>query len=268
MRTTRILLGVFSICAALWPVGAFARQGTDCRRPKEPLRKGAINLSGEWMDNSVSRKVKITQSGGNLHQTGEVIAIYEDPYTCAQAGNLGGKPVVLTSDFSGEITDNKVTGLVSICKDVPYTLDRGPLDSKKDYILSEEVFGAVTMIVGADGDSMAGTFMDPVKGVQDISFTRLSENPNKAKYYPQGVIKTIGAATIYDDAAADSKVRYTPPAGTKLIFEEVKVDADGNPTWYKVTNGEGPAYSKNTGWIPASSITCNKPNPKNPGKVG
>ncbi len=67
MHSKRILLAVIALCViTLWPIGTLAQQGTDCRRKIEPPRKGSIDLTGEWMDNSVNLKVRIIQRGSNL----------------------------------------------------------------------------------------------------------------------------------------------------------------------------------------------------------
>ena len=279
MHTKRMFLGVIVVCIAiLCPIGAFAQQGTDCRRRKEPPKPGTLDLTGEWMDNSVNLKVKITQVGS------EVQAVYIDasskpaPYKCAY-GSLpsshyeGHHAVVLDDDFTGQLTklNSTITGVVSICQSRTDTLSDNngttflPSTTHSE-TSSSVVQGKLELTISDDGNSMTGTFEDPEKGTQKISFTRLSK-PDTSPYYPAGVITTTATAKIYHEPTSGSSVAYTAPPGTRLIFEDVKLDAAGNPTWYKVVNGEGPAYSKNTGWIRATQITCNKPNTKDPGPV-
>ena len=288
MRTKRMLLGVIVVCVAtLLSIGAFAQQGTDCRRRKEPPKPGTLDLTGEWMDNSVNLKVKITQVGTHpLNETVEVQAVYIDasskaaPYKCAYPSSRyeGHHAVVLNDDFTGQLTKQNlgarsmIAGVVSICLSRTDTLSDNngttflPSTTHSE-TSSSVVQGKLELTISDDGNSMAGTFEDPEKGTQQISFTRISDNSDKSKYFPAGVINTTTTAKIYAEPSSDSRVPYTAPPGTRLIFEDVKLDAAGNPTWYKVVNGEGPAYSKNTGWIRATQITCNKPNTKDPGPV-
>ena len=236
-------------------------------------------MTGEWMDNSVNRKVKITGVGTHpLTETVEVRAEYIVPYKCEYpSSSYGGhEAVLLNDDFSGQLSKlnlgahSEIVGVVYICQSHTQSVldNTGTIstNSHTEYY-SERVLGKMTLTVSDDGNSMTGTFEDPEKGSQSISFTRLSENPDKDKYYPAGVIKTTTTVKIYNEPSSDSRIRYTAPSGTQLIFEDVILDDAGNPTWYRVVNGEGPVYSKNTGWIRATQITCNKPNSKDPGPV-
>jgi hypothetical protein len=273
MHSKRILLAVIALCViTLCTIGTLAQQGTDCRRRKEPT-EGSLDLTGEWMDNSVNLKVKITQDGTDILSQNDipdkfaiVRAKYLVPYKCAQSSD-DGQAVLLDGDFNGQLSKKnlgahpEITGAVFICQDV-----RGPNNT----IYSERVQGEMTLTVSQDANSMTGSFEDPAKGTQNISFTRLSKTETPPVYAPQSVIKTTTTAKIYQEPSIDSRVRYTAPPGTQLIFENsyTKLDADGNPTWYWVTNGEGPEGSKNTGWIQATQITCAKPNTKAPGKIG
>ena len=270
MRSKRILLAAIALCViTLWSIGTLAQQGTDCRRRIEPPRKGALDLTGEWMDNSVKLKVHIIQLGYNLNGFAEVVAVYLTPYKCAYPGSTtsGGRTAVtLDNDFSGQLTNSTIEGEVYICQSQTQPVIDTTIPHTEIY--SEVVRGKLKdMTVSEDGNSIHGTFQDPAKGTQNISFTRLSK-PDKSQYYPAGIIRTTATTKIYADSSTDSIVRFTVPPGTQLIFEDVKLDADGNPTWYRVVNGEGPVYSKNTGMIPATSITCDKPNPRVPGKTG
>lgn len=264
MLSKRILLIVIALCViTLWPFNTIAQQGTDCRKRKEPP-KNPLDLTGEWMDNSVKLKVKITQDGTAMGEVVNVKAKYLVPYKCAQTSDEG-KAVLLDLDFVGRLSQENlgahpaITGAVFICQDV-----RGP----KNTLYSERVQGEMTLTVGDDRDSMTGTFEDPGKGTQKISFTRLTRIETPPEYEPQSVIKTTTTAKIYQEPSSNSRVRYTAPPGTQLIFENsyTKLDVGGNPTWYRVTNGEGSVGLKNTGWIRATQITCSKPNTKSPGK--
>lgn len=282
MRSKRILLAVIALCViTLWSIGTLAQQGTDCRRRKEPPRKGALDLTGEWMDNSVTLKVRIIQLGSNLNgYFGEVSAAYLTPYKCeypASTGSGGSTPteVKLDNDFTGHLKTNTIEeGEVYICQ----TKTRGKTDDETampgTFIPHLETYSEVVtgklkdMTVSDDGNSIRGTFDDPAKGNQPISFTRLS-TPDKSPFYPTGPITTTATTKIYADASTNSVVGYTVPPGTQLTFVDVKLDADGNPTWYVVVNrGEGGATSKNTGAIRAANITCGNASPKVPGKTG
>ncbi len=265
MRTKRMLLGVIVVCiATLLSIGAFAQQGTDCRRRK-PTHEGSLDLTGRWKDNSVNLEVDITQTDTNILGNSVVVAAkYLVPYKC-EYPDLNGKAVMLVNDFTGELSKpNKgafttITGNVTICK----------WQKTEKEAVSEEVLGGMDLTVSQDGNSITGTFIDPVKGTQKISFTRLTQGEHASPYEPQGVIKTTVTAKLYQEPSKGSKVRYTVPPGTKLIYqlESTKFDAEGNPTWYLVHNGEGSESSGNSGYIPANQITCNKPNTKGPGPV-
>lgn len=266
MRSKRILLAVIGLCViTLCPIGTLAQQGTDCRRRIEPPRKGALDLTGEWMDNSVNLKVHISQRGSNLNGFAEVVAAYLIPYKCAYPGSTtsGARTAVkLDNDFSGQLTNSTIEGVVYICQSQTQPVFETTIPHRETY--SEVVKGKLKdMTVSEDGNSIHGTFEDPVKGTQDISFTLLSK-PDKSQYYPTGVIRPAATTKVYVDSSTDSRVRSTVPLGTQLIFSDVKLDADGNPTWYYVENYIGDRV-KNAGWIPATSITCDKPNPKVPG---
>jgi len=265
MCSKRILLCAVVLCVAtLYSIASLAQQGTDCRRSKDPPAPGTLDLTGDWTDNSVNLKVKITQVGTHpLNASVEVQAKYEVPYKCAYPSDVPHDPGALEDDFTGQMTKqnlgahSEIAGEVSICM----------WQTKESGTFSRVVQGKLSLIVGEDGNSMSGSFEDPVKGTQNISFTRLSK-PDTSPYDPAGVIKTTTTANIYHDPSNNSEVAYTAPPGTQLIFEEVILDAAGNPTWYRVVNGEGPPYSKNTGFIPATQITCDKPNIKGPATKG
>ncbi len=281
MRSKRILLAVIALCViTLSPIGTLAQTGTDCRRKIEPPRKGSIDLTGEWMDNSVNLKVRIIQLGSNLGgYFGDVSAAYHTPYKCAypaSTGSGGSTPteVKLDNDFTGHLKNNKIEeGEVYICQ----TQTRGKTNDETatpgTFIPHLETYSKVVrgqlkdMTVSEDGNSMHGTFDDPAKGNQPISFTRLSK-PEKSQYYPTGPISTTATTKIYADASTDSAVRFTVPRDTQLTFVDVKLDANSNPTWYVVeSRGAGGATSKNFGVIRAANITCGNANPKVPGKA-
>ena len=277
MRSKRILLAVIALCViTLSPIGILAQTGTDCRRKIEPPRKGSIDLTGEWMDNSVNLKVRIIQLGSNLGiYFGEVSAAYLTPYKCAypaSTGSCGSTPteVKLYNDFTGKLRNNKIEeGEVYICQ----TQTRGKTNDETampgTFIPHLETYSVVVtgqlkdMTVSEDGNSMHGTFDDPAKGNQPISFTRLSK-PDKSQYYPVGFIWTTASTKIYPVSSTDSIVKYKVSPGTKLVFEDVKLDAEGNPTWYSVLRISAPTLA---GWIPAASITCGNANSKVPGKA-
>ncbi len=282
MRARKLYFGVIVVCVALLlSIGAFAQQGTDCRRRKEPPKPGTLDLTGEWMDNSVNLKVTITQVGTQpLSQNVEVEAAYVVPYKCAypSSRSSGHTAVLLNDDFTGQLTKlnlgarSTIVGMVSICLSRTDTLydNNGTLLTPSNTHVetsSTVVQGKLELTVSDNADSMAGTFEDPEKGTQQISFTRISDKSDKSEYFPAGIINTATTAKIYSEPTSGSRVTYTAPPGTRLIFEDVRLDAAGNPTWYGVVNGEGSAYSKNTGWIRASQITCSIPNAPGPGSL-
>ena len=277
MRSKRVFLAVIVLCViTLSPIGTLAQTGTDCRRKIEPPRKGSIDLTGEWMDNSVNLKVRIIQLGSNLDgYFGEVSAAYHTPYKCAypaSTGSGGSTPteVKLDNDFTGHLKNNKIEeGEVYICQ----TQTRGKTNDETampgTFIPHRETYSEVVrgqlkdMTVSDDGNSMHGTFDDPAKGNQPISFTRLSK-PDKSQYHTAGFIWTTATTKIYPVSSTDSVVKYKVSPGIRLIFEDVKLDAEGNPTWYSVLRVSDPTLA---GWIPAASITCGNANSKVPGKA-
>ncbi|MFL6375399.1 MAG: hypothetical protein ACJ73D_12085, partial [Pyrinomonadaceae bacterium] len=91
---------------------------TDCRPRKPEPRKGALDLTGEWMDNSVGLKVDITQNGDNLYGSADIFAKYKTPYKCAYGSSrfAGHTAVLLDQDLSGQLKKNVITGVVYICQ--------------------------------------------------------------------------------------------------------------------------------------------------------
>lgn len=253
MRSIYSLLAAIAFCgAALWPMCVLAQQGTDCRRPLDPAKTGylePINLTGDWKDNSVNLDVTIVQKGD------QVTATYKTAYKCAHPDPVTNQAVMLELDFDGTLYVNKISGDVYICQDT-----NGGANSAR-------VKGHLEMTVGNAPIQMGGSYQDPLKGSQNITFTRTS--PLKRTVYADGgIITTIKTAKLYDDASTGSRVRYVVPPGTRLIFMSVILDADGNPTWYLVAGSPGQGMSTNTGMIPATDITCPHPNPNNSGKNG
>jgi hypothetical protein len=216
------------------------------------------------MDNSNNRKVRITQNGSNVNRTAEVKAEYITPYQCKypiyrlfpqfpQIGgpwDFDGSHIVLYDDFYGDLIKNKVSGSVVMCK-WEDTTNKVEGYAQEGRFTTAIVYGNLHMTVSADAQSMSGTYEDPVKGTQQISFTRLTQrNPSLEEaydddpenYYLTGVIQTTTPAILYEDASTESKVRCTVPAGTKFIFVHVKLDANGNPAWYAAENLKGSIY--------------------------
>lgn len=269
MRSKTFLLVVIALCVfTLGPVGTVAQQGTDCRRRKEPLVKGALDLTGEWMDRSVNLKVHIIQQGSNVPGGAEVTAAYRTPYKCAYPSSTqsGGQEVTLYTDFSGQLTNKTIEGEVYICESRTQGVTETTIPHRETY--SEVVTGKLSdMTVSDDGNSIHGHFLDPAKGIQDILFTLLTK-PDKSPYYPAGPITTTATTKIYANASTHSEVRYTVPPGTQLTFTDVTLDADGYPTWYTVVSrSAGSATAKNTGLIPATNITCGNAKANVPGKT-
>ncbi|MFL6374924.1 MAG: hypothetical protein ACJ73D_09675, partial [Pyrinomonadaceae bacterium] len=88
-----------------------------------------------------------------------------------------------------------------------------------------------------------------------------------SQYKNFGVLETTATTNIYKEPSTGAAAAYQVPAGTKLLFDDVKLDAAGAPTWYHVANspGAGSQYSRNYGWITAGHITCAQ---RHPGKIG
>lgn len=288
MRSKRVLLAVIALCViTLYPISSFAQNGTDCRRRKDPPGKGVLDLTDDWMDNSVSLKVHIIQIGGNLNGSAEVIANYEVPYKCAYPAAAGmssgfSNAVMLNEDFTGQLTNSTIEGEVYICQsetetvsDLTYPKGIPTESNPRTKTVSVRVAGKLKdMTVSEDGNTIHGTFKDPSKGTLKISFTRLPSKPDKYSYQDDGRIRTTEYTQIYRQPSSDSIHAYSVPAGTQFIFDFVKPDVNGLHVWYHVTNfeggvgaeyrksvvdGSGLQYSANVGWIMATSITCDKP---------
>jgi hypothetical protein len=112
--------------------------------------------------------------------------------------------------------------------------------------------GKIHLTESKDGKTLSGYFVGR-NGREDISFTRLSKVPEQ---FGPVVVTTNSMTKIYYDPSTTSHVRNAPPAGTKLIIDDAKTDADGNAMWYSVIDAQSGASGPNSGWIQASKVIC------------
>lgn len=237
-----ISLGILS------SIGAYAQQVKDCRPTKD-----FPSLIGHWKDDLNGQEIDITIPDQNLRLL-EVVATYSSSEKKCRDLDHDGKPVPFQIDFDGNSGDHahEVRGKIYWC-------DTQKRDGKTYTVGTGS--GLIVLRESKDGMSLSGEFHGR-NGVESISFTRLSK-PEMSR--AQVVVRATAGAKIYSEPSVSSTVRYTPASGAKLIIEDAKLDANGNPTWYAVSNGEGGVGGPNSGWIPAGKVVC--PNPSKPGPV-
>ncbi|MFL6375220.1 MAG: hypothetical protein ACJ73D_11185 [Pyrinomonadaceae bacterium] len=254
----RRVLGAVVVWVAM--LGASAAYGqADCRGQKD-----YPPLAGHWKDDLNGQEIDIAPQGtldllppadprlghnpGDTTTLVEVWATYsKEGKTCRDPDN-DGKDVPFQIDFKAINGEHpfEIDGRIYWC-------DTETKDNKT--YTTGVADGPIVLKESKDGMRLNGHFVGR-NGREDISFTRLSKLP---KYFAQVVVRTNSMTKIYDDTSTDSRVRYTPPAGTRLIIEDAQTDAAGNTTWYFVTNAEGSIGSTNSGWIQASKVICPAP---------
>jgi hypothetical protein len=183
-----------------------------------------------------------------------VVATYSTNYKKCRNPDHDGNAVPFQIDFDGNASDHahEIRGKIYWC-------DTQTGDGKTYTVGIGS--GLILLKESKDGMSLSGEFHGR-NGVESISFTRLSK-PERS--HAQVVVRATAGAKIYSEPSTNSTVRYTPSSGAKLIIENAKLDANGNPTWYAVSNGEGGVGGPNSGWIPAGKVVC--PNASSPGPV-
>jgi hypothetical protein len=253
-----ISLGILS------SIGAYAQQVRDCR-PK----KDFPSLSGHWKDDLNGQEVDITITGGDVSEsfpltaaptvtitTFSLVATYSSAEQKCKDPDYDGNPVPFQIDFQGNNAGDHphgIRGSIFWCD----TLKR----DGKTYTLGLGS-GNIELQESKDGMSLSGHFHGR-NGVESISFTRLSKPPQS---HAQVIVRATAGAKIYQKPSTNSTVKYTPTSGAQLIIESaVELDANGNPTWYAVSNGGEGRVGVNSGYIPAGKVVC--PNPSKPGPV-
>src|SRR5258706_7955156 len=233
-RFTKTRLGIVLVCLSTLAVNILA-QKPDCRPPKP-------TLDGVWQDDLNRQKVTISTGSFRIN------APYSTPNKVCRNPDHDGKTVPFQMDFDGDFTGSGIEGSIYWCD--TFTKDG------KTYTTGVGT-GSIHLHVGKDGNTLSGTFQGR-NGTESISFTNIS----KEKEFKQVVVHVTAGAKIYQEPSTTSRIRYTPAAGTKVIIEHAEVDANGNPTWYAVSNGEGHlggVGGPNSGWIPAGKVRCNAP---------
>jgi hypothetical protein len=248
-------------------IGAYAQQVRDCRPTKD-----FPSLSGHWKDDLNGQEVDITIPGdlpggdvrttttfssGITYQTPfSLVATYSSAEQKCKDPDYDGNPVSFQIDFQGNSGDlpHEILGPIFWC-------DTKKGDDGKTYTVGVGS-GNIVLQESKDGMSLSGHFHGR-NGVESISFTRLSK-PQVS--HAQVVVRATAGAKIYQKPSTNSTVKYTPASGAQLIIESaVELDANGNPTWYAVSNGGAGRVGVNSGYIPAGKVVC--PNPSKPGPV-
>ncbi len=271
----KIALSFISVSLCVSPLGAFAQGVRDCRAPED-----YPPLAGHWQDDLNGQEVDITSytfAGDVLHDvTGHradiftkgdswkgrpfsVLATYSSKGKTCKNTDRDGNDVPFQIDFKGDSGDqpHQIRGTIYWCdtekrEGQTYTTGIGS--------------GFIALKESKDGMTLSGYF-NGRNGRESISFTRLSKLEGKKA---QVVVRTRAGAKIYQEPSTDSRVRYTPASGVKVIIVDAKLDADGNATWYAVSNGEGSlggVGGPNSGWIPAGKVICSEPSQSGPVSV-
>ena len=239
------------IICGFCPLAAASQQISDCR-PK----KDFLGLAGEWKDDVNGHTVTIHEKiETGAHRT--VDARYKSGNNCPDPNSLG-KPVSFPVDFDGEWNGktSEISGTIYWCT---FRTRDG-----KDYTTGIG-YGQINLKESRDGMNLTGTYHGH-SGIESISFTRLSEPP--ADQYGQVKVTLKAGAKLYKAMETTSPVLYTPPPGTHVIIVSAAKDANGNATWYFVTNGEaGGVGGPNHGYIPAGKVVCKDPGTPKPASM-
>jgi hypothetical protein len=245
MYSTSKALGLILISFGfLSSFAAYAQQGKDCRPHKD-----FPSLDGHWKDDLNGQEIDITTDRRGFLSSFTVLATYSSPEKNCRNPDVDGKPVPFQTDFQAATTDHgpeEISGNIYWC-------DTATRDGKT--YTTGIGSGAILLKESKDGMTLSGNFHGR-NGQESISFTRLSK-PELG----QVIVRATADARIYAEASTNSSVKYTPPSGTKLMIEDAKLDANGNATWYFVTNGAGDRTGPNNGWIPAEKVVCPSSSP-------
>ena len=233
---------VLSIAASL-STNALAQNTQDCRTKKDiPL------FSGHWKDDQTGKEVDITYRGTN-----SIVATYSETHNCKspdEKGNL----VPLPIDFEGTPAAKRMEGTIHVCR--WKTDDKHPAAYTYK---TDEV--DVKLWISEDGMSLRGYWNNPdTHRDEDVSLTRLDK-----PYYPHSeydIVEAAANAKIYEQPSTDSKVRYTPEPGARLMIYSTETDEKGNATWYLVTDVRRSVGSYNYGWIRLGQVKCGKQSSK------
>jgi hypothetical protein len=232
MRFSKTSLGIVLVCLATVTISALAQQ-PDCR-PDKPT------LDGRWRDDLNGQEIVVTTDAY------KIVARYAKENKACRDPDSNGNAVPFQLDFEGNFTGSGIEGDIYWCD----TLTK---DGKTH--TTGVAHGSIFLTISKDLKTLSGTFHGR-NGPESISFTNIS----KDKRFKQVVVRVTAGAKIYQDTSTSSRIRYTPAAGTKVIIEDVQVDAKGDPAWYFVTGTTGAGVGgANSGWIPAGKVRCNPP---------
>jgi hypothetical protein len=238
---TRIakVLAVSTIITTI-QVFVVAQKAQDCR-----TKEDVPTIFGHWKDDQTNKEVDIKPR----RAADDIIATYSQAHNCPQPDERG-NPVPAPVDFEGSYTTKSFEGLIHVCR--WRTDDKHP----KPYTFTTD---KVDLRLGMtdDGLRLSGYWKNPdTKKDEQISLTRLSQPEYPFRKYE--VILAGPSAKIYEQPDTNSKVRYTPAAGTRLVIYYIQLDDAGSPAWYQVTDARTSVGSNNYGWLSANQIRCLK----------
>ena len=256
MYSGRKVFGAALVLAAV--LGSRGYGQTDCR-PTGSYPQ----LAGHWKDDLNGQEIDIQNEAGadtgsgpvqqdGTHSVVSVLLVsakYSKEGKVCRDKDFDVYDVPFQTDFSASGKDHESEWNGSI-----YWCDTSKTKEGRTYTTGVAE-GAIHLKESKDGKTLSGYFVGR-NGREDISFTRLSKVPEQ---FGPVVVTTNSMTKIYYDPSTSSRVRNTPPAGTKLIINDAKTDTAGNATWYSVTDEKGGASGPNSGWIQASKVTCPAP---------
>ena len=241
MRKNRVAGALVALTVAFTSsVGVKAQKSQDCR-----TREDIPPVFGHWKDDQTNKEVDIKIN----RAADDIIARYSEPHNCPHPG-ADGKPIPSPVDFEGSYSKKSFEGVIHVCR---WRTD-GEHSSAYTY-KTDEV--DIRLGMTDDGLTLSGHWKNPDTNQDEtISLTRLSQPEYPYRKYE--VVLAAPNAKIHEQPADDSKVRYTPAAGTRLVIYYIQLDDDGNPTWYQVTDARFSVGHSNYGWIPAGQVKCLK----------
>ncbi len=227
------ILFLLLIAFALSPAGE-----TSSSQSTGQGQNSRINLSGIWDD--AGNQVTITDTGGT------VTARYSNQKQCRHDGNV----TPYSGGFVVSGSGNTLSGTGTIC----YYGERDPDSSAPRGVKQDS---PVTLTVGADGNTLAGT---QVGYHGSISFTL----KRKCQPEAQGITESAGFIFINPPSrravSRSGPTKSCPevgtlPNGARLVYRRVVVNENtGAPEWYFVEPPGG-----TPGWVPAGDTSNTRP---------
>jgi len=252
----KVFGAVVVLVGMLVPGGVYGQ--TDCRPTgsypqiaghwKDDLNGQEIDIQNEASSDNPSDPNK-TDGSGSIVSLLYVSAKYSKEGKVCRDKDRDVFDVPFQTDFTASGKDHEAEWIGSI-----FWCDTAKTAQGRTYTTGV-AHGEIHLKESKDGKTLSGYFVGR-NGRENISFTRLSKVPEQ---FGPVVVTTSSMTKIYNDPSTASHVRNTPPAGTKLIIDNAKTDADGNATWYSVIDAQSGASGPNSGWIQASKVICSAP---------